>query len=170
MNVVAAQDDVVRLGINRVVASAVVQEGRERAVILPVEVENHGAHLALRVGGVRPAPVGETVRYRPVRIAELGKGLLERVLEQDSAASPVSDELPVAVVMPAERAEDYRVGLVQPTRLALRLDEAIAELEDVRVDFHGRHLGSPVFEKNRLKRQPAHQPIPEALIGTLFYQ
>ena len=72
--------------------------------------------------------------------------------------------------MPTERAEDYRVGLVQPARLALRLDEAIAELEDVRVDFHGRHLGSPVFEKNRLKRQPAHQPIPEALVGTLYYQ
>ncbi|CRI74107.1 Uncharacterised protein [Chlamydia trachomatis] len=170
MDVMAAQDDVVRLGIDGVVASAVVQERRERAVILPVEVENHSAHLALRIGDVRPAPVGETVRYRPVRIAELGKGLLERVLEQDAAASPVSDELPVAVVMPAERAEDYRVGLAQPARLALRLDEAIAEPEDIRVDFHGRHLKSPVFKKNRLKRQPTHQPIPEALTGTLYYQ
>ena len=45
MNVVAAQDDVVRLGINGVVASAVVQEGRERAVILPVEVDSDGNEL-----------------------------------------------------------------------------------------------------------------------------
>ena len=170
MNVVPAQDDVVRLGIVGVIAAAVVKEVPQSNVILPVEVENHGAHLALRVGGVRPAPVGETVRYRPVRIAELGKGLLERVLEQDSAANPVPFELPVLVVMTAERAEDDGVRLVLTARLPLGLDEPVPELEDVRVDFHGRHLGSPVFEKNRLKRQPTHQPIPEALIGTLYYQ
>ena len=170
MDVVAAQDDVVRLWVEGVVAPAVVQERRERAVILPVEVENQGAHLALRVGGVRPAPVGKPIRYRPVRIAELGKSVLERVLEQDAAANPVPFELPVLVVMTAERADDDGVRLVLTARLPLGLDEPVPELKDIGVDIHGRDLGSPVFKKNGLKRQSTHQPLPEALIGTLFYQ
>ena len=170
VDVVTAQDDVVRLGIVGVIAAAVVKEVPQGAVILTVEVENQGAHLALRVGGVCPAPVGKPVRYRPVRIAELGKSVLERVLEQDAAANPVPFELPVLVVMTAERADDDGVRLVLTARLPLGLDEPVPELKDIGVDIHGRDLGSPVFKKNGLKRQSTHQPIPEALTGTLYYQ
>ena len=147
VDVVAAQHDVIRLRIDGVVAAAVVEERSEGPVLLTVEVEDHGAHLALRVCGVGSAPVGQAVGDGPVGLLELGKGLLERVLEQDAPTPPA-----------VERAEDYRVGLVPAARLALRLDEAGAEVEDVGVDLHGRHLGSAELKQNRLKRQRTHHP------------
>ena len=170
VDIVPAQDDVVRIGIVGVIAAAVVKEVPQSNVILTVEVENQGAHLALRIGGVRPAPVGKPVRYRPVRIAELGKSVLERVLKQDATANPVPFELPVLVVMTAERADDDGVRLVLTAWLPFGLYEPVPELKDIGVDIHGRDLESPVLKKNGLKRQPTHQPIPKALIGTLYYQ
>ena len=124
-------------------AESAVQKHFQRGIVLPVEVEHHRAHLRLGVRPVGVPPVGQAVRYGPIRLLELPQNLLVAVLKQDSA--------PYYAV---ERPEYYRIRFMDlRTDLRASLDESRAESEDVSVHLHGGHLGSAVLPQNVLQQR-----------------
>ena len=84
VDVVAAHDDVLRHRVRAVAvecrSARAVEESVQAFVIHAIEVEDHGAHFRLPVGGVGLAPVGQAVEDGPIGLLELGQSVLEGVL------------------------------------------------------------------------------------------
>ena len=131
-----------------------------------VEVEDEGEELGLSLGAVRATEVRTTGNESPVVLAEFGQSFGEGILEKDLAVHPL-----------AVMADYERVRLELPRLLALPLDVALTDMENIGVKTHGRLVGAAPFFDNLREchsRSPASlsPPLPlsrHVILSILHY-